>query len=378
MVKEEAKYVNKFVLPKFQKTSIYEGKHVHEAKKVHECDDTCPNDLFEHIKENSKTVHGNMVLTTFTCDEEEFEFEGHQLTAGDRGDFVLCHKVDIVISIIAKIQMLVPQVEKKGGVEHIKANISPDPSREKDYISHRVFWERTKFRDPYSREDREDFKKCDHECIDEKHHKELFHIGLNPSSNPPGNVGYISTDGHHFTCENPTSNVGDFHIVFVVDRSGSMSIRDCRPRGDKTQTARLLLSHNNRLAIDRDITSLILFDYVAIVVFENQSLTDSDELLNKMKNFTPQGDNYYHEGIKKADEIIQKTNIIIFFSDEEYHPPEPELRSLCQKEADKGTLYICIQLCSPVVLLILLMANRFKKWRMSQQDIYLDLLAEMP
>ncbi|CAG8493708.1 3471_t:CDS:2 [Ambispora gerdemannii] len=37
------------------------------------------------------TVHGNMLLTTFTCEEEE-EFEVYRLTVGDRGDFVFCHK----------------------------------------------------------------------------------------------------------------------------------------------------------------------------------------------------------------------------------------------------------------------------------------------
>ncbi|CAG8645767.1 11144_t:CDS:2, partial [Ambispora gerdemannii] len=439
IVKEEAEYVNKFGSFMFTKYSQtfqrlpccikippyefkHEGKHVHEVKKMHECDATCPDDLGEHvIEENEKnqnfhycdvkcpncayyvgfdskqffldTVHGNMLLTTFTCEEDEFEFEGHRLTVGDRGDFVLCHKAcrhrhidyckdpDVCKSLTGG--------KKEGILEHIKANISPDLSRKKDYISHRVFWERTKFQDPYSRDDRESFKKCDHECIDEKHKnvddvtgrdpiksfctQELFHAGLNPSSNPPGNVGYISTDGHHFSCENPATNIGDFHIVFVVDRSGSMSSGDCRPRCSNSQTTRLLHNHNNRLgavyeavytfietrknsrkatrvglsAVDRDITSLILFDNVATVVFENQSLSNTEELLNKMMSFTPTGDNLYHEGIKKAAEIIanyydpKKTNVIIFLSDGEYHPPEPELRSLCQREANKGTpLYL--------------------------------------
>ncbi|CAG8764405.1 13240_t:CDS:2, partial [Cetraspora pellucida] len=29
-------------------------------------------------------------------------------------------------------------------------------------------------------------------------------------------------------------------------------------------------------------------------------------------------------------------NVIIFLSDGEYHPPETELRSLCQREKDRG------------------------------------------
>ncbi|CAG8786447.1 15198_t:CDS:2, partial [Cetraspora pellucida] len=200
---------------------------------------------------------------------------------------------------------------------------------------------------PYSKDDREEFKKCDHQCADEKHHKvdefsgkeptksyctqEIFHPALNASSNPPSGVGYISIDGHHFLCENPTTNVGNFHIVFVVDRSGSMATGDCKPRCDNSKISYLQSTHNNRLgavyeaiytfietrknsrkatttgqmAVDLDTTSLILFDYTAITAFENRSLSNSDELLQKMIGFHPQGDNYYHEGIKKAAKVIE-------------------------------------------------------------------------
>ncbi|CAG8642418.1 8285_t:CDS:10, partial [Ambispora gerdemannii] len=439
IVMEEAEYVNKFGSFMFTKYSQtfqrlpccikippnefkHEGKHVHEIKKRHECDASCPDDLGKHvIEENRKfeifhycdctlpydhgrehnsehdTVHGNMLLTTFTCEEEEFEFEGHRLTIGDRGDFVLCHKLCESIGHHRHIDYCKdPDVcksltggKKEGILEHIKANISPNPTLEKDYISHRVFWERTKFQDPYSRDDRESFKKCDHECIDEKHKnvdnvtgrdpirsfctQELFHAELNPSSNPPGNVGYISTDGHHFSCENPATNVGDFHVVFVIDRSGSMSSSDCRPRCSNSQTTCLQHNHNNRLgavyeavysfietrknslkatnvglsAVDRDIASLILFESTATVVFENQSLSNPEQLLEKMMKFDADGGTSFHAGINKAAEIIekyydrQKTNVIIFLSDGEAITPDSELRSLCQREVNKGApLYL--------------------------------------
>ncbi|CAG8632178.1 3585_t:CDS:2, partial [Ambispora gerdemannii] len=187
------------------------------------------------------------------------------------------------------------------------------------------------------------------------------------------NVGYISTDGHHFSCENPATNVGDFHIVFVVDKSGSMSYSDCKPLGQKTQTSRLLYNHQNRLgavyeavytfietrknsrkatrvglsAIDRDITSLILFDDAATVVFENQSLSNTEQLLSKMMKFNANGGTSFHAGINKAAEIVekyhdrQKTNVIIFLSNGECSVPESGLRSLCQREVKKGApLYL--------------------------------------
>ncbi|CAG8767522.1 10631_t:CDS:2, partial [Cetraspora pellucida] len=107
-------------------TFEHKGKHVHEIKKPHVCDSTCPDDEGKHASEEEgkqnfhycdekcpncayyctlpydhgkkhntehSTVHGNMLLTTFTCEDDEFEFEGHQLNVGDRGDFVLCHKL---------------------------------------------------------------------------------------------------------------------------------------------------------------------------------------------------------------------------------------------------------------------------------------------
>ncbi|CAG8501198.1 7794_t:CDS:10 [Ambispora gerdemannii] len=431
IVKEEAEYVNQFGSFMFTKYSQnaqrlpccikippyefkHEGKHVHVHEKMHKCDATCPEDWGEHVKKHNihfcdvkcphcayyctlpydhnsehDTVHGNMYLTTFTCEEEEFEFEGHRLTVGDRGDFVLCHKLCENIGRHRHIDFCkdpavcknLPGGKKEGLLEHIEANISPDPARKKDYISHRVFWERTKFRDPYLLSSRENFKGCDHECADEKHHKsietdpiksfctrELFHPGLDPSSNPPENIGYITTDGHHFSCENPAT---DFHIVFVLDRSSSMSSEDCKPLHQRSTTSRLLRNHQNRLgavyeavhtffrtrknsgkatrigAVDRDITSLILFNSVATVVFENQSLSNIEELLNKMMKFTPTGNTSYYEGLKKASEIIEKyhdpkrTNVIIFLSDGLCKTPESELRNLCQREVNKGTpLYL--------------------------------------
>ncbi|CAB5380453.1 unnamed protein product [Rhizophagus irregularis] len=382
IVKEQAEYVNKFGSFMFTKYSQtfqrlqcckkippykfdHEGKHVHEEKKAHECNASCPDDEGEHIKEENdkqnfhycdvkcpncayyctlpydhgkmhntehSTVHGNMLLTTFTCEEEEFEFEGHRLNVGDRGDFVLCHKLCENMGRHRHIDFCKdPGVceseggsRKEGILEHIKAHISPQPNRKKDYISHRVFWERTMFQDPYSKEDRENFKKCDHECADEKHH---------------------------------------------IDRSGSMWNSDCMPICSSTATSRLKLTHNNRLgavydaaytfietrrssrkvtpsgqmSVDRDTVSMVLFDYNALVAFENESLSNPEQLLTKMMAYTPIGDNYYHEGIKKASEIIDKyydaskTNVIIFLSDGEYHAPEPELRSLCQREANRGS-----------------------------------------
>ncbi|CAG8506084.1 6709_t:CDS:2 [Diversispora eburnea] len=136
----------------------HDGKHVHETKKPHLCNDNCPNDEGQHIKEEEynqdfhfcdvkcpncfyyctlpyghyekyytkhSTTHGNMSLTTFACEDDE--------------DSQVC-------SNLAK---------KEGLYEHIKVNISPKPDEAKDYISHWLFWERTMFEDPYSKGERD-------------------------------------------------------------------------------------------------------------------------------------------------------------------------------------------------------------------------------
>ncbi|RHZ48992.1 hypothetical protein Glove_535g7 [Diversispora epigaea] len=339
------------MIPPYKFDHKEEGNHVHG--KAHVCNSECPNDDGNHIKEENKkqkfhycdqkcpncayyctlpydhglkhntehsTVHGNMYLTTFTCEDAEFEFDGHRLNVGDRGDFVLCHKLCEHVGRHRHIDYcLNPSFcesagggKREGVLEHMNANISPNPRKKKDYISHRVFWERTNFQDPYSKDDRDNFKKCDYECSDEKHHKvdeyslkeptksyctlEIFHSSLNTASRPPNGIGYISAGGHHFLCENPATNSGDFHIVFVVDRSSSMNFADCKPLCTRTKTYGLRNSHNNRLGavyeavynftvtrrnsraaqngqmiVDNDTASLVLFANSAICVFENKN-----------------------------------------------------------------------------------------------------------
>ena len=75
----------------------------------------------------------------------------------------------------------------------------------------------------------------------------LFHDPLNPSSNPPNDYGYISLDGHHFNCENPSTREAAFHIIFALDRSGSMGGRDKKPIPYFPIRNQLIQNHNNRL-----------------------------------------------------------------------------------------------------------------------------------
>ncbi|RIB20390.1 hypothetical protein C2G38_2035275 [Gigaspora rosea] len=148
------------------------------------------------------TTHGNMHLTIFTCEDDDFEWEGHRLTVGDKGDFVLCHKICENAGRHRHIDYCkTPETCESGGA---KTQINPNLSTKKDYVSHRIFWERTGFEDPYSANDREEFKNCDHRCIDDKHKEKsyctqkIFHPILDlKSKTTPDGTGYIFVDGHH-------------------------------------------------------------------------------------------------------------------------------------------------------------------------------------
>lgn len=46
----------------------------------------------------------------------------------------------------------------------------------------------------------------------------IFHAALAPGDQLPGGVGYISGDGHHFSCRNPALLQQAFHVcvLFLV------------------------------------------------------------------------------------------------------------------------------------------------------------------
>ncbi|CAI2176680.1 4202_t:CDS:2, partial [Funneliformis geosporum] len=74
---------------------------------------------------------------------------------------------------------------------------------------------------------------------------------------------------------------------------------------------------SGQMTVDRDTVSLILFDNTAITAFENET----SEIINT----------YY--------DASNRTSIIIFLSDGEYHAPESELHSLCEREGSPIFLY---------------------------------------
>ncbi|CAG8588725.1 6761_t:CDS:10 [Rhizophagus irregularis] len=365
------------------------GKHTHKEEGVfHYCDKQCPfceyfcTLPYGHQQQIHDTKHGNMTQTEFTGEDDEFVYAGHNLRVGDQGTFVLCNCFCKDLGRHRHIDYCQNEENCRLGnqsrdMQHINVKVSPNPDKPKDFISHKLFWERTGFKDPYTVQEQQEFAKCDHECPDEKHLKsgstsvpptksfcelQLFHAQLCPESKPPNDYGYISSDGHHFNCEKLNTA---FHIVFVLDYSISMSEQDIKPIQDFPIYDDLTKKHNNRIGavyqavylfmntrknsakITPDSISLILFNHKTIVPFEYRDLTNLSDVLNSMLKYEAGGLTDFDSAIQKAGILIEthfdptKVNVIIFLSDGECKTPTNQLNDICKQNKENGSpLYL--------------------------------------
>ncbi|CAB5351424.1 unnamed protein product [Rhizophagus irregularis] len=196
------------------------GTHTHKENGFHYCNAQCKfceyycTLPYGHAQQTHETRHGNMTQTEFTGEDSEFEYAGHKLRVGDQGTFVLCNLHCKDLGRHRHIDYCKNEENCKSGnqgqgqdIQHINEKVQPNPEKPKDFISHKLFWEQTGFKDPYSVQEQQEFTKCDHECPDEKHHRsqgssappptksfcelQLFHAPHNPSSNPPDGYGFI-------------------------------------------------------------------------------------------------------------------------------------------------------------------------------------------
>ncbi|CAG8439902.1 6328_t:CDS:2 [Acaulospora colombiana] len=134
---------------------------------------------------------------------------------------------------------------------------------------------------------------------------------------------------HHFYCENPSKREETiFHIIFMLDTSGSMSLNDKKPLPDAPCYDKLKQDHNNRIGaiynavyafmqawscrqlhgqtMNKDAVSLILFNDQVTVPFENQAFDDSEALLDQMIKHKARGGRDFGLAIQKAGFLINQ------------------------------------------------------------------------
>jgi hypothetical protein len=252
----------------------------------------------------------------------------------------------------------------------------PNPERAKDYMTHNLFWRRTGFKDPYSREEQANFAKCDSMCSGPEHTATagnaaqpsyctlpLFHPPVDPNNTQVG-LGYVSEDGHLFSCRNPVIIQQAFHVIFVADRSSSMSLRDRRPLPNTPASDRITRRSDNRFGAvlsslyyfwsaraaaigaqqgaRRDSYSVILFDMSTTKAIVNDFSSSPDQLLDAMLPHSAYGGTSFTDAILQAQSVMEqhwsteRSPVIIFLSDGECYIADQPVQDLCRSAVRLG------------------------------------------
>ncbi|KAI6097344.1 hypothetical protein EDD16DRAFT_604216 [Pisolithus croceorrhizus] len=218
----------------------HKGPHNHslDKKVIHFCEARCENCGYfctlplGHPQQEHETRHGSISRTRWTIDGPNhgtaLQIEGRRFFTNDEGAPMMCNLVCQAMGRHVHIDYCRSDEEAacvgNDEIQHITKSLRPHPDRPKDYITHNLFWKRSGFKDPYSKEEQAVFAKCDAMCSGPEHSGDagslaqpsyctlpLFHPPANLNAGAPA-VGYVSNDGHHFACQNPVVMQQAFHV----------------------------------------------------------------------------------------------------------------------------------------------------------------------
>ncbi|KAI6163533.1 hypothetical protein EDD17DRAFT_475985 [Pisolithus thermaeus] len=338
-----------------------------------------------HPQQEHETRHGSMSRTRWTIDGPDdgaaLEIEGRRFSTNDEGAPMMCNLVCQAMGRHVHIDYCRSDQEAAcvgtDEIQHITRNLRPDPDRPKDYVTHNVFWKRSGFKDPYSKEEQAVFAKCDAMCSGPEHAGDagnlaqpsyctspMFHPLAIANAVVPA-VGYISNDGHHFTCRNPVIMQQAFHVIFVADRSGSMGRKDRRPLQNTPASSRICARSYNRFgavlsslfsfwsaraaavgssgsAGRRDAYSVILFHRDPLTVIENDLTSNPDQLLDTLLPHQLGTGTNFTAAIAAARTVMERnwsaerSPVIIFLSDGECRIADQTMQDLCRSSVRLG------------------------------------------
>ncbi|KAF8260139.1 hypothetical protein EI94DRAFT_1897819 [Lactarius quietus] len=371
---------------------VHEGGHLHsrEVQAFHYCETRCGNCGYfctlplGHTQHEHETSHGSMTETRWAVDGPDgvsLELGGRKFSSEDDGAPMMCNLVCSSMGRHVHIDYCRAGANGPcdgGDVQHIKSKMVPDLDRPKDAITHSLYWRRMDLEaDPYTSDEKANFTKCDAMCPGSEHSAAdaqpsyctlpMFHP-LKSSNDPVDGLGYISNDGHLFSCRNPAVLQQSFHVIFVIDRSGSMSSRDRQPLSDAPATDRIRKKTNNRLGavysavysfwsarhaavtsgqqeigVRRDAYSIILFDDTAKDVVVNDFTSTPDQLLNiVLDKKTRGGGTNFTAALQAAEAMMinnwsaERTPVMIFLSDGQSSVKDKVVMNLCRSAIQKG------------------------------------------
>ncbi|KAH8977860.1 hypothetical protein EDB86DRAFT_3157188 [Lactarius hatsudake] len=362
------------------------GPHVHiiDKKPFHFCDARCGDCGYfctlpsGHSQKEHETSHGSMSQTRWVIDgsdDTSVELKGHKFS-NDDGGLMLCHTVCMSMGRHVHVDICRGSDSHNSETQHIDQRISPNPDEPKDWVTHALHWRRM---DPYSRKDQADFAECDAMCPGDKLSSNggtnaqpsgctlsLFHMSLS-TANAPRGTGYVSNDGHHFTCKKPGCPQAAFHVIFVIEASRSMGRADLQPLPDAAGTPRISLTVNNRFGAvisslysfwtarqaavmqnaqlgghRKDAYSVVFFSKDALTCVKNDLTSSPDELLKSCLRYKAHDEENYTLAIEKAQAIMishwstERSPVLVFLTDGKTRIEDKPVYDICRAAVDRG------------------------------------------
>ncbi|CAE6486977.1 unnamed protein product, partial [Rhizoctonia solani] len=347
------------------------GEHSHttDEKAFHYCNVRCPSCQYlctlplGHPQQLHETSHGSMTTTQWaiqgTDQDARYELNGRNFGAGDEGAPMLCHMVCSAQGRHAHIEFCREPDTCRGGaeLEHIGERMHPDPNRPKDWISHRLKWARSGPEHNATATAPANPSYCN---------LPIFHPRQDRRAAPTN--GYVSADGHCFDCVNPARLHQAYHVVFVIDSSGSMGSGDRTPLSNTPVTQLLRARCNNRYGAvlsalhgfwlsretaqataqpRQDAYSVVTFNNSPTTRLANNFTSTTDQLLSQLVQTSASGGTNFNSALAHAQTLIRthwnsdKAPVLVFLSDG-------------QCSLDRNTLYdmcrACVQLGKPLAL----------------------------
>ncbi|GLJ33423.1 hypothetical protein SUGI_0672620 [Cryptomeria japonica] len=407
------------LIPPFERS--HKGLHVHnrDAESVHYCDTKCQGcGYFCQLPINHHglhdTVHGNMKNVRFSSENENIEIQDRKYKWGETGDAEMCDvycrkqgrgHIHLILCPEYKPEANMGLNPQQGmctsnfhdGSRHQTVKYGPDIDDPKDEMTHETYWRYIGFVDPDTQDEQQEFGGCNQYCIFAKHMvgldeeevaetktefsgdrsyksyctKKMWHSAVLRTEENANSAGYVSTDGHHFSCRH-SMNV-PHHVIFVIDKSTSMAYKDITPtmpQFSETNNCRLgcvyegilKFIQTRRRTFSGNSVSMVLFHKSAEMAVEMQDMKESvvDTLLHfHAANFfdwraaldrfkkvarggigdflsgdSPFGTGtVYTSGLNAAEEILLKATrdcrvdmkipVVIFISDGKNHGSDP-------------------------------------------------------
>ncbi|KAH7282154.1 hypothetical protein KP509_35G015200 [Ceratopteris richardii] len=349
------------MIPPF--TRNHSGSHVHSTNTnvVHYCDARCPDcDYYCQLPfghgGSHNTVHGNMKKTKFVAEMEDIDLQDRKYVRGETGVAEMCTMH--CRSRGRGHTHLIPCPETEGdgcctgklydGARHLSKEKCELLGVKKplDEMTHGTYWEYISFIDPCDEDEKELFALCNHFCLSEEHEagttersyctEKLWHDPVpKAAATQSGAGGYITEDGHHFSCDH--TKIAPHNVIFVMDKSGSMASKDIVPTMAMFHRSRLGCVYEAVLRFIRmrmqatahsglhveDTISVVLFDTVGELCV--QSVPIAESVVDNLLVYEADGATTYSSGLEKAERILDdslgnpqlnsKAPVIIFLSD---------------------------------------------------------------